>query len=71
MEELQQAKKKLRSLMIIMVIIILPGILRTINSSAFKSVRAVDIIMLFVAGVATGVLIITAKNYLGLKKDNQ
>ena len=70
MENLQQAKKKLRTLMIIMVVIIIPGIVRTINSSAFESMRWVDIITLFAAGMATGVLIVTVKNYLGLKKEN-
>jgi len=68
MDALAQAKKKLRILMIIMVVIIIPGISRTISSSAFDTVRSVDIIMLFAAGMATGVLIVTAKNYLGLKK---
>jgi hypothetical protein len=61
MQETQQTKKKLRTLIIIMVVIIIPGIVRTINSSAFASVRWVDIIMLFVTGVATGVLIVTVK----------
>lgn len=68
MDALAQAKKKLRILMIIMAVIIIPGISRTISSSAFDTARSVDIIMLFAAGMATGVLIVTAKNYLGLKK---
>lgn len=42
MEEKQQVKKKLRTLMIIMVVIIIPGLVSTINSSAFESVRSVD-----------------------------
>lgn len=71
MEELKNAKKKLRTVMIIMVAIIIPGILRTINSSVFESVRLVDVIMLFVAGVATGVLIITVRNYRNLKRQDQ
>lgn len=71
MEKTQQLKKKLRSLMIIMVVIIIPGLERAINSSAFESVRSVDITMLFVAGMATGVLIVTARNYFRLKKDDQ
>ena len=70
MEELQQAKKKLRTVMIILVAIIIPGILRLANSSAFESVRLVDAIMLFVAGVATGVLFLTIRNYRNLKRQN-
>ena len=71
MEEKQQVKKKLRTLTIIMVVIIIPGLLRTINSSAFESVRSADIVMLFSAGMATGVLVATARNYSRLIKDDQ
>ena len=68
MEDLQQTKKKLRTLIVIMVVIIIPGIVRAVNSSAFASARWVDIIILFAAGMATGVLIVTVKNYLSIKK---
>lgn len=71
MNNLAHSKKKLRTLMIIMVVIIIPGSFRTIGSSAFDTVRSVDIIMLFAAGMATGVFIVSAKNYLDLKKENQ
>ncbi len=71
MEEKQQVKKTLRTLTIIMVVIIIPGLLRTINSSAFESVRSVDIVMLFGVGMATGVLVATARNYSRLIKDDR
>lgn len=67
MEEKQQLKKKFGSLIVIMVAIIIPGLVRTLNSSAFESVRPVDTVMLFVTGLVTGVLIITARNYFRLK----
>ena len=60
-------KKKLRVLMIVMVVIIIPGVTRIFDTGAFENVRAVDMAMLFAAGVATGALIVTAKIYLKLK----
>lgn len=63
MEEKQQLKKKFGSLIVIMVAIIIPGLVRTLNSTAFEIVRPVDMVMLFV----TGVLIVTARNYFRLK----
>ena len=71
MENKQQVIKQLRSLMIVMIIIIIPGLIRMISSSAFASVRSVDLVMLFFSGLATGVLIITARNYFNLKTDDQ
>ncbi len=41
------------------------------HSSAFESVRSVDIVMLFGAGMATGILVATARNYPRLIKDDQ
>lgn len=66
MDEKQKLKKKLRSIMIVMLAIILPGLLRFFDSTAFELVRQVDIAMIYVAGIATGVFIVTARNYLKL-----
>jgi len=70
MQDILKLKKKLRTLMIIMVVAILPGLVRTLNSPAFESVRSVDIIMLFVAGMATGVFITTIRSYIRLKDES-
>lgn len=60
-------KKKLRVLMIVMVVVIIPGVIRAFDAGAFENVRAVDMAMLYVAGVASGALIVTIKIYLNLK----
>jgi uncharacterized membrane-anchored protein len=70
MEE-KQTRKKLRSLIVILVVVIIPGLLRLINSSAFESVRSVDIVILFATGMVTGVLIVTIRSYFSLNKDDQ
>ncbi len=70
MEEKQKLRKKLRSVMAVMAAVIIPGLLHLLGSSAFDAVRAVDIALLFAVGVATGVLIATAINYLR-SKDNK
>lgn len=70
MDEKLQAKNKLRSLMVILVVIIIPGLVRSINSSAFESVRSVDMVILFATGMATGVLIVTIKTYFRANRND-
>ncbi len=69
MQDILNMKKKLRTLMIIMVVAIIPGLVRVLNSPAFESVRSVDIVTLFVAGMATGVFITTLRSYNSLKDE--
>ena len=61
-------KKRIRSLMIIFLAVIIPGYIRLFYSNAFDSVRAVDIVQLLVTGILTGILIMTAKDYFRIKK---
>jgi hypothetical protein len=68
MEEKQKQRKRLRSMMIIFLAVIIPGCIRLFYSNAFDSVRAVDIVQLLVTGILTGILIMTAKDYFKIKK---
>ncbi|MDR3611879.1 MAG: hypothetical protein P4L27_15015 [Ignavibacteriaceae bacterium] len=61
-------KKRIRSLMIIFLVFIIPGYIRLFYSNAFDSVRAVVIMQLLVTGILTGILIMIAKNYFRRKK---
>jgi hypothetical protein len=61
-------KKRIQSLMIIFFVVVIPGYVRLFCSSAFVSVRAVDIVQLLATGILTGILIMTVKNYFRMKK---
>ena len=63
-------KKRIRSVMIIFFVVIIPGYIRFFYSDAFDSVRAVDIVQLLVTGILTGILIMIAKDYFRRKKLN-
>lgn len=67
MEEKEKLGKRLRSLLIVLIVII-PGLVRIYNSHAFESVRIYDIVVLFVSGMLTGGLLITVRDYFGIKK---
>ena len=57
--------------MILLVVIILPGLSKVFGSSAFEGVRAVDLTILFAAGVGTGSLLMTIRMYFRLNKDGE
>ena len=61
-------KKRIQSLMIIFLVVIIPGYLRIFYSNAFDSIRTVDIVQLLATGILTGILIMAAKDYFRMKK---
>ena len=71
MEEKQKLRKRIRSVMIVFLVVIIPGYIRLFYSDAFYSVRAVDIVQLLATGILTGILIMTAKDYFRTTKQNQ
>jgi len=64
-----ETKKRLKRLIIIFAAIIVPGIIRIIDSNAFANVRAVDLALFFVSGVATGAFIVLLRIFLQFKKE--
>ncbi len=68
MENKTVITQKLKRLVIIFAVIIIPGLVIVIDSNAFTNVRSVDIALLFVSGVATGAFIVLLKIYLQFKK---
>ena len=71
MDEKQNQRKRIRSVMIIFLVVIIPGYIRLFYSDAFYSVRSVDIAQLLATGILTGILIMTAKDYFRTTKQNQ
>lgn len=71
MDEKQNQRKRIRSVMIIFLVVIIPGYIRLFYSDAFYSVRNVDIVQLLATGILTGILIMTAKDYFRTTKQNQ
>lgn len=71
MENKKEITHKLKRLVIIFAVIIIPGLIRVIDSNAFTNVRNVDIALLFVSGVATGAFIVLLKIYLQFKKEKE
>ncbi|NQU68838.1 MAG: hypothetical protein HQ510_12920 [Candidatus Marinimicrobia bacterium] len=67
MEEQLILKKKLRAVMVVMIVIIIPGLTRTLSSNAYASVRPVDVAFLFVTGMLTGAFLATLRSYLRIK----
>ena len=70
MENKTETTKKLKRLVIIFAVIIIPGLVRVIDSNAFTNVRIVDVALLFVSGVAAGAFIVLLKIYLQFKKED-
>jgi len=68
MEEKIKLKKRMRSIMIIYLVVVIPGYYRLFFSNAFAAVRDVDIVQLLVNGILTGILIMMAKDYFSTKK---
>jgi hypothetical protein len=71
MDEKQKLRKRIRSVMIVFLVVIIPGYIRLFYSDAFDFVRAVDIVQLLATGILTGILIMTAKDYFRTTKQNQ
>ena len=71
MEEKQKLRKRIRSVMIVFLVVIIPGYIRLFYSDAFNSVRVVDIVQLLATGILTGILIMNAKDYFRTTKQNQ
>lgn len=61
-------RKRIRSLIIVFLVVVIPGYIRIFYSNAFDSVRIVDIIQLLATGMLTGILLMTAKDYFKMKK---
>jgi hypothetical protein len=68
MEEKLKSKRRIRSVMIIFLAVIIPGYVHIFFSDAFASVRNVDIVQLLFTGIFTGALFITVKDYFRMKK---
>jgi hypothetical protein len=64
-------KKRIRVLMIIFLVVVIPGYLRLFCSNAFISVRAVDTVQLLATGILTGILIMIINNYFRRKKEEE
>ena len=67
----EKQRKRIRSVMIVFLVVIIPGYIRLFYSDAFYSVRNVDIVQLLATGILTGILIMTAKDYFRTTKQNQ
>lgn len=67
MNERQTKQKKLKSILIVLGVIIMPVIFRLLDSGALQSIRNIDIAMIFGLGFAAGVFLLTLKGYLRLK----
>ena len=68
MEDKQAITKKLKKLVIIFAVIIIPGLIRVIDSNSFANAKPVDIALLFVSGLATGAFVVLLRIYLQFKK---
>ena len=71
MEEKMKLRKRIRSVMIVLLVVIITEYIRLFDSDAFASVRAVDIVQLLATGIFTGALFMKAKEYFTMKKDEQ
>ena len=71
MADYLKLKKQLRTSMVLLVVIILPGLSKAFGSSAFEGVRAVDLAVLFASGVGTGSLLMTVITYFRLNKNGE
>jgi len=69
MDNKQEITKKLKRLVIIFAVVIIPGLVRISDTTAFENVRTVDLALLFVSGVATGAFIVLLKIYLQFRKE--
>ena len=70
MENVQVIRKKLKRLVIIFAVIIIPGLARVIDSNSFTNAKPVDIALLFVTGFATGAFVVLLRIYLQFKKES-
>ncbi len=64
----EKLKKRIRTLIVLLIFIIIPGLVHIYNSHAFESVKAYDIVFLFISGMLTGGLLIMVRDYFGIKK---
>ena len=71
MEEKMKSRKRIRSVMIVLLVVSILGYIRLFDSDAFASVRDVDIVQLLATGIFTGALLMKAKEYFRMKKDEQ
>ena len=68
MEEKIKAKNKIRSVMIVFLAVVIPGYIKLFYSNTFASVRIVDLVQLLVTGILTGILIMSAIDYIKMNK---
>ena len=69
MDDNQKEKKRLRAMIIVMAVVVIPGLVRALSSSAFESVRSVDMAVLFASGMAAGVLLVSVRDYIQVKDE--
>jgi len=67
MNEQQQKAKKLKVLLIVLGVIIIPAIFRILNSGILQSIRNIDIVMIFGLGFATSAFLMILRDYLKLR----
>ncbi len=68
MDEKMRLRRRMLSVMIVFLAVIIPGYVRLFSGNAFASVRDVDVLQLLATGIFTGILIMTAKDYFKMKK---
>jgi len=67
----KEIRNRLRRLIIIFAAIIVPGIVKIIDSNAFAHVKDVDLALFFVSGVATGAFIVLLRIYFQFKNEEE
>ncbi len=71
MEEKLKLKKRLRILLIVFCIILIPAYWRIIDTNGFDNIRPYVIVILLVTGICAGVIITTAKEFFRMKPDEK
>ena len=70
MNQQNKLLKKIRAMMIVMVVIMIPALMKLLGSNALAEVRTVDILMIFALGLLSGALLVTVISYLKIRKQN-
>lgn len=70
MEEKLKVKKKLRVLLVVFFVILIPAYVHIFDTNGFESVRAYVIVILFATGMLTGVILTTARDYFRIKNED-
>lgn len=68
MTETERTRKKLRVLLIVLIVLLLPALGKLVGSGALNSIRNVDVALLFGSGFATGAFVVTLVRSLQLRK---